>query len=785
MNRRKMVALMVAAVIVLAAVPLTGVAESEDYATRGQVCEMLLEAADDYQPGLQQSDIMKGYEDGTLREDSPVSRVEALVMLRRAFGSFPQLQGNNLRLAISKQEFTDIPDWAKAELDDVFSAGIAAGTGDGRFSPDDYVTEEQMKLFIARTYTVFGSNLKDSFYASVNKEFLDRSQIKEGRTISGTLYDLQDQVDEQVSDIIQEAVSSDPEPGSAQDKMKILYQNILNMDARNKEGWEPIKPYLTMVDEAQTMEDLMNLDDTLRRDLGSSIFTGFTLTVDSMDSNSYLLYFSTPSASLAKEVYEGEIESTKAAYLKYLKTILMLCGQEEASAQEDAQRFFDFEAKLSKASLTIAERYDMSKTYHLYSLDELDQLFPEVDLEQTFRSCGFQNRDRILVDDVGKMEAFAALFGQENIDELKNYAKIGLVASSASYFGEDFLQAAQTYQQETLGITGTESDEVIAAELVQYLMPDYLGEAYADRYCSEEIKQDVTNMIHKIINVYRGRIQKLDWMSDETKEKAILKLDTMKIKVGAPEDWSNDLDSAVIRSVADGGSYFENVVEIQKAMEKSIQALEGQQVDKTMWAMYPYTINACYMWVFNDITFPMAFLQTPIYDPNASYEENLGGLGFVIAHEITHAFDSAGSQFDENGNVANWWTEEDAQAFAGLCQDVMDYYEGLEWAPGIQIDSELTLTENIADLGAMACIVEMASEQENFDYRKMFESYAKLWITSTTREFAQSLAVLDTHSPASIRVDRVLQSVDQFYETYGIEPGDGMYLPPSERVKVW
>ena len=181
----------------------------------------------------------------------------------------------------------------------------------------------------------------------------------------------------------------------------------------------------------------------------------------------------------------------------------------------------------------------------------------------------------------------------------------------------------------------------------------------------------------------------------------------------------------------------------------------------------------------------MAFLQEPIYDIDGSYEERLGTIGFVVGHEITHAFDSSGSQYDENGNAVNWWTEEDAAAFDSLCQDVVEYYDGLESAPGIVIDSEQTLTENIADLGAMSCITEIGSKHEDFDFKAMYESYSTLWLSVATREYTQALVYMDVHSPNNVRTDRVLQSVDKFYEVYDIQPGDGMYVAPEDRARIW
>lgn len=783
MKLKKLFAVFISAVLVVSAVPSNAALISSGYATRGEVVEMLLSAADDYRPDVQKTDIIKGYEDGQLHEENPVTRAEALIMLNRAFGGFPALKGDALRLAIPKEDFTDIPQWATAELTDVFQAGIVAGTGEGKFSPGDYVTKEQMELFINRTFILFGTNLKDSFYSTVNREYLNASQIPEGKTITGNLYDVTDTVTEQVRSLIEEISASEPEPGSAQDKIKILYDNIMDMDARNALGYEPIKEDIAR---AEKIESISALSSTpIVNASALSVVASFTLTVDPMDSNSYITYFSTASPSLVQQAYNGEMDYAKDAFLKYVTKLLTLCGETEAVAQADAQAFYDFEKQISDASLSPAEQNDLEKVYNLYTLDELQEVFPTVDLNALFEESGLSGKDKIMVDDVGKMEQVAALLTDDNLDAVKNYVKVGIIGSCAAYLGEDFRNATQTFQQEMLGVTGSTPLEDEAITIVSSVMPDYIGEAYADKYCTDEVIADVTGLISEIISVYRQRIENLDWMSDATKEKALLKLDTMRINVGAPEEFEPTLESADLKSAEDGGSYFQNILEISKANIEYLQSLDGQPVDKDQWITTPQTVNAYYAASFNSINFPIAFLQEPIYDIDASYEEKLGSIGTVIAHEITHAFDSTGAQFDENGNVSNWWTEEDAAAFAALCQDVVMYFSGQEAAPGIAIDPELTLTENIADLGAIACVTEIGMKQESFDFKKMYESYANLWASSSTREYAQYLANIDMHSPSIVRVNRVLQSVDKFYEVYGIEPGDGMYVAPEERAHIW
>ena len=295
----------------------------------------------------------------------------------------------------------------------------------------------------------------------------------------------------------------------------------------------------------------------------------------------------------------------------------------------------------------------------------------------------------------------------------------------------------------------------------------------------------MTKMVEDIIAVYKDRIKNLDWMSDETKEQALKKLDTMGIKVGYPDTWKSIVDDVEIKSVEEGGSYFSNKIALLKASKDNMVANQGKPIDKTQWATPVFTVNAFYTPSYNDITFPAAFLQKPIYDPEKSYEYNLGSVGITIAHEITHAFDNNGAKYDENGNAANWWTEEDYASFVELCIKMAELYDGYEYAPGIAINGTLTLSENVADQGALSCVLEIASKSEDPNYEELFYSLARMFSFATTREFAEYVSNNDVHSFGRTRINPLLSNSNEFYNTFGITEKDGMYISPEKRVKIW
>ena len=774
-----------AAAVLAAAALLTNTAFASDmYATRGEVADMLLTAADDYNKDVKRSDIIKGYGgDGELHEDWNINRAEALVMLSRAFGKLPELSGHNERVALKSGSFTDIPDWAKPELEPVLDAGIAAGIADGIFSPYDDVTKEQMKLFIQRAYALFATNEKDDFYAAVNKDILNKLELKPGRVMSGTLYDLQDDSTEKVNAIIKEAIESGGEKGSKEQKISDFYKNITDKENRNKIGVTPLKPYLEEIDSVKNTKELADVQNKLIKNLYTVPFAAFSITADFKDSTKYIMTFGTTEPYLTRDFYMNGTEEQKAIYIKYLKTVAKIAGED--MTDKEIEDFYNFEKRLAEKELKPEESNNIDKIYNIYTFDEIQSLFPSIDMNKVLESEGLKKEDKILVTDEGLTKEFADYFKDENIETLKNSAKLSLLLTYGGVLSTDFTDASDTFNQEFLGISGSYSDEDRAAITVSGVMPDYIGEIYAEKYFTEEAKQNVLKMVKDIVSVYEERIKKLDWMSEETKQKAINKLDKMGIKIGYPDKWNTYLDNAEIKSKEDGGSYFQNILEVTRASMEHMRSLQGTVPDKTKWAMYPYTVNACYSATSNDITFPVAILQPPMYDVNASYEENLGAIGYIIAHEITHAFDNNGAKFDENGNAADWWTKEDYAEFEKRCEKMVKFYDGCEGIPGIPMNGRQTLSENVSDQGAVQCLTEIVSRQENPDYKGFYHSMARAWASTKTREYAKYVAGVDVHSEDKLRVNRVVVNCDEFFDTFGITEKDGMWVAPGDRVKIW
>ena len=435
------------------------------------------------------------------------------------------------------------------------------------------------------------------------------------------------------------------------------------------------------------------------------------------------------------------------------------------------------------------ELSDVDKTYNLYTMAQLQALFPQVDLTKLFQLTGLTQTDKILVQDPGRLTASAALFDPaktpDALEVLKAYARLNLAEGFGPLLNQEFTEAGDAFNLAYLGQDLSLSLEETAFSYIQTVMSGYLGQAYAQRYFSAKAKQNVEKMVRDMLSVYRSRIQKLDWMSETTKAKALKKLDTMKLNLGYPDTWEDEFEGVDILPADRGGSFYSNVVAMQQAGVKALPELQKEGVDKSAWPMSVCSVNACYSPIDNSITFPAAILQAPFYDVNASYEQNLGRVGYVIAHEITHAFDNNGAKYDENGNAADWWTASDYAAFQKLCDRVTALYDGREAAPGITCNGALTLSENIADLGAVACVTEIESRQAKPDYATLYRSMAEIWASSYGREMRAYLAQIDVHAPDKLRGSLVLQNFSQFYDAFGITEQDGMWLAPEERVTIW
>ncbi|OPA77746.1 peptidase [Paenibacillus selenitireducens] len=782
----KKLAVWLCTTLLITMLPLSAFAqETESYVTRGQVVDYLLNAADDYNPAVKKEDILKGYGQGNLNEDQPVSRIEALIMLNRAFSDLPAPKGNDLRVGNTAATFTDIPAWAQPELAKLTAAGVVSGYPDGRLGVSDKVTSEQLRTFVNRVIALEGSNARDDYYEFINKKWLNDSTIPAGEMGNGVFNELMKTNDDKIKDIIDELVKKQNPQGSKEQKIADYYKSALDAEQRNKQGIEPIAGYLRAFDNATSLKELFQAGTDLEVATGIGTLLQFAVMADAKNSSTNALYATGLAAGLDKNSYVSGDEKTKNTYINYIAQLFVLSGEKEQAAKEHATAVFNMEKELASASLDIQDQGDVNKYYNLYAIDKFTALYPTVDVAGFLKSLQLSQVDKIIVTDVGLAKKSAELLKEENLGTLKSYAKARLLMSSGALLSDKFREASNQFSAQMYGIEGKRTDEQIAVSVTKSALSDYLGQAFAEKHFSKEAKKDVEQMVHSFVTAYEKRIQSLDWMSDATKAKAIKKLEKMTIKIGYPDQWKKTLDQVSISTYDKGGSLFANTVAISLAKNNEQRASLGKAVDKSDWIMSVYDVNAYYNPLNNEIVFPAGILQSPFYDIKAKQETNLGAIGMVIAHEISHAFDNLGSAYDENGNANNWWTAEDLKKFQEKCNEVIAYYDRIEVVPGAYNNGQLTVSENIADLGGMAASLQVVSQLANPDYKAYFEGNAIIWRSTMTREIAAYLTTVDTHSANKVRVNRTVSNFPEFYKTYGVTEKDAMYVAPEKRVSIW
>ncbi len=763
------------------------VSAEEIGATRGEVVEMLLNAADDYNPEVKKTDVIKGYEDGLLHEERGVTRAEALVMLKRAFGTLPKPVGHNARMALAADSFNDIPDWAQKELAGVFDAGIAAGTAPGTFSPDEPVTKEQMNLFIDRVFALFGTNEKDDFYAAVNKETLETMEIPALQKKTDSFTAVQNKVDGELLENVSWGTSNFSQK---------FYQSLMNKEFRDKNGIKPVEKYMTAIQKAKDFSELLSAHYDIQKNLFTSPLIGFTLARDFKDNTIYRTTLVTYEPLMPADFYINGTDEQKEMYFDYLRKVSEIAG--DTLDEKQMQAFFDFEKDLVEHSMDAEQAENIENLNNLLTPDELAQIFSEVDIHKILSSSMLSEKDEYLVMDVAYAKAFAAYMTEEHTSLLKNVMQISLLNSFSGFLGTDLQDAVLTLAS---GYTGMPkpTDEQLALETVKSWMPADLSSNWWWYSFEEpkEIKAQVTKMVYEIIDGYRNQVDSIDWASDKTKVMIHNKLNTLEIRVGSPEAGSPS-NREPWDFIYPWGTYggirvstedaFLTLNRILGFYANSMKRAQNDTYNKELddgFVLDLFEANAGYIPQNNRIELPFALLQKPFYDANAPYEENLAGIGFIIAHEIAHAFDTTGVQFDSKGNAVSWMTKEESDAFAARCTKLVSFYDNFEAAPGILTDGRFTLKENLADQMAMQCLTKLGSENKKVDMQEFYRAFARIWASTSTRDYAAYIAKNDTHAPDKARVNRTLENCDGFYEAFGITEKDGMWVDEENRVSIW
>lgn len=751
----------------------------------GQLADFFIKAADDYGAKPERSDVLEGME-----ENAQATRLQMFVIAGRAFGSLPAPSGIALKAAAPAADLSFVPEWAQEALQNLSEAGLLASSDlglaeDGEASEDAVgdkmgaaVTLKEAQILAARFYAFYGTNLKDDFYHTVNKKDLDGLEIPAGETTAGGSSAVTANTNRQLHDLMMEIVgSAETYPqGSPEQKIRTLYYNVMDVKAREQAGIEPLRKYLDSVDAAGNFSELNAAIAECVKELGNfgnGLFPMVAVT-DTKDSSRYIMQVMTMPAALAESDYENPESEMLKTYRESMIRQLVTVGEGKEEAERLADAVINMESRLAGQVTDPEELGDLQRETKRYTPALLDELMPEAKPSQLLKAIGLKENVQMQVFDDKQFEAYADWFTEDNLEIFKALQKMALLTGFSKYLSDE-LAIEFGY--------GTETTEETANNAVQTFLSEELGQLYVSRYFSSEAKADIEKMVKMMVEVYKGRIEKLEWMEETTKQEALKKLDSLTVLIGYPDEWQ--FNGAEFKSAAEGGSYFANAAATEAANWKSAVEKLDQPVSARRFPLAAYTVNAAASRNTNTIIFPAGILQAPFYDKNASFEENLGSIGSTIAHEITHMFDDGGAQYDAKGNVRNWWTEGDFEHFQQLCAGVESFYEGWEAVPGVAVNGKETLSENISDIGGIACGLEILSQMENPDYDAFFRSFARQWTRVGDRETLAELAQTDFHAPNNLRCNRVLANFQEFYDTYGIEPGDGMYVAPEDRIKIW
>ncbi len=641
---------------------------------------------------------------------------------------------------------------------------------------------------------------QEDFFRYVNGAWLDSTEIPNDRTRWGSFDELRQRTDEDALALLEKTAESDKLDGSTdQGKAVFLYKSIMDTLTRNKQGVEPVKPYLAKIDQIQSKEDLQDFLVEMS-EYGSAGFFSFGVGADSKNSDMNAAYLNPSGLGLPERDYylldDADSKDTRKKYKEYITDMLQYLDYTEADAKKAAETILAFETRLAEPRLDKVERRDARKTYNPMTVAELQKITPAMQWNSYFEGIGAKDLDTIIVSQPKYMKALQDLLAENSVEDWKTYLKWDLFNSAASSLSTDLEKESWEFYSKTLrGAKEQRPRNERALSTINGVLGEALGKLYVEKHFPPQAKETAKEMVDNILKAYENRINNLSWMSDDTKKKALEKLGTFNVKIGYPDTWK-DYSELEIQSPEEGGSYFQNMLNAQKWRVAENMADLGEPVDKTEWFMSPQTVNAYYNPRYNEIVFPAAILQPPFYDYKADAAVNYGGIGAVIGHEISHGFDDSGARFDAEGNLNNWWTEKDLEQFEGLGNELAEQYSAIEVLDSVYINGKFTLGENIGDLGGVNAAYDglqihldengNPGEIDGFTpEQRFFLSWATVWRTKMREEALRNRIKTDSHSPGMYRAYVPLQNIDAWYDAFVIKEGDPMYVKPEERVRIW
>lgn len=627
--------------------------------------------------------------------------------------------------------------------------------------------------------------IQDDLYTYVNQEKLDELVIPDDLPRIGGFTTLDVEIRKLMIDEFKSMSETDSYPNEHIRRACSLFKLALDADRKEKDGIAPAVRSLAVLDKIDSVKAFNKLLPELvvnRYPLPFNVF----VEPDMKNTTCNCVFLQGPGVILPDaSYYKPEMEAQKTAILGiWTNMAKAVMAKTDLSAEDQAKYIEDtlaFDALLGSLVKTSEEWAEYVKIYNPMKTSRVCSMMKPVDLKSLLKSIFGEVPETLIVAEPRYFKAFKTVFNEENLTLYKHWAYVLGLLSSCSLLSEEMRDLGGSYQRAISGIAAAAPIDKFAYDLASGIYSEPVGIYYGEKYFGEEAKKDITSIVYEIIDTYIARMKTNDILEDATKEKAILKLSKMGVKMGYPDKADPFYDKLVFDESA---SLFDAVHELQRIRMEEMLGKLSKPVNRDEWAMPGHMVNACYNPFVNDITFPAAILQPPFYSLNQTRSENLGGIGAVIGHEISHAFDSNGAKCDENGNINNWWTKDDNRRFNKKVNAMIKQFDKIELPWGV-VNGKFIVSENMADNGGVAVTLDIMSRLEGASYEEYFINWAKVWCMKAKPEYLQLLLNLDVHGPSILRANMPPRNFDEWYSTFKVKKTDKMYIPPKKRLIIW
>lgn len=648
--------------------------------------------------------------------------------------------------------------------------------------------------FIDSANMDFTINPGDNFFLYAGGNWLNKTNIPASESRWGSFDLLRENNINNLHNLLEELSKESAAKGTPEQKVGDFYKSGMDTANIEKAGVTPLDGVYADINNIKDANGVLSEIVDLRKKGMSQLFA-FYIAPDDKDVTKQICQLSQGGLGLPDRDYYFKTEERyvkiREAYQQYIQNILVQSGMSEADAKKGATDIFNLELKLAQSSLSRVEMRDPDKMYNKYSFSGFSAVTPGMDWNSIFSQLGVKGEDSLIVTTPTFFTETGKLLTGTPVDVWKTYLRFHVTNDMAPYLSSNFGDLRFDFYGKT--ISGLEEQKPRWKRVLGQVDGDVgelLGRMYVDKHFKPEAKERMLTMISNLEDAYHERIQNLDWMSDDTKKRALHKLSTFVKKVGYPDKWR---DYSKLEIVPD--NYVHNIMAAAAFEYDYMLNKLGRPVDKTEWGMTPPTVNAYYNPAFNEIVFPAGILAFPFFDMSADDAVNYGGIGAVIGHEITHGFDDQGRKYDADGNLKDWWTADDTKKFEDKAQVVIDQFNGYTVLDTVHVNGELTLGENLADLGGLAisyqAFKKTAQGQDTTKIdgftpdQRFFLSWAQVWRTKARPEETAKRIITDPHSPAEWRCNGPLSNMPEFYQAFGVKEGDKMYRPVDQRAKVW